>query len=321
MKRLLLLLAVACVGFVSCSETLNTDNPNEGPSQLEELQKRFDFSEVDTDNLRDIHEESRFNTDDLTVITGVSNDDCLWLGVFDSQSGSLKCQYTDEDHPAPYFAYGEEHKYEVGKIIGAYLDNDKLVVVIQYAEVQYENLVRSDLVSITEDSHYRYILDEKSRYISVSSIMKWTDSSIYILLNGTDTGEKGIIYDVEDNIILSCAIDFWGIIKDDYHNSNLIVSPSNALHFWRLSFCLPSGDLAVSIVEYQCTYDTISSTRKNVTIYDQILGNNNRYSHEYEIRTNDHILAIFTQLEYDGTATTKSVDIRVEDDELKVDIQ
>ena len=46
-----------------------------------------------------------------------------------------------------------------------------------------------------------------------------------------------------------------------------------------------------------------------------------RYSFEYKIRTNDHILLLTTQTEYDGTVTTKTVDIRVENDELKVDIQ
>ena len=225
-------------------------------------------------------------------------------------------------------------------MLDAYFESNKLIIVIEYADSQYNNSGRAalssrkDLISATGDSHCRYVLDEKSSYSSVS-ITKWTDSSIYIIL-----GEKGIIYDVDNDVILSSAIGTYGKIENDiYHN--LIISPENGLHFWKVELFGRFGpdygsrsdfnhedpevhgeDLVIS--ECQCTYDTISLTTKYMWIYELISVDTSekpRYSFEYKIRTNDHILILTTQTEYDGTVTMKTVDIRVENDELKIDIQ
>lgn len=323
MKRFLLLLAA--VGLVSCTETLDEGGPNE-------IQKRFDFSEVDMDNLQGIREERNFNMPGLTVFTGTSND-CVWIGVFDSESGSLKCQYTDEDHPTSYYAYGEEYKYGIGQVVGIYLENKKIVLVIRYSDPQYKNIDRVDLIVADDNKQDRYVIDEKSE-VSSASIVKWTSGSIYIVF-----GEKGIIYDADNDVFLSRAIGTLGRIENDiYHN--LIISPENRLHFWKVVNRLgpvtgskrgfnPDMDPEVHgedliIGEYQCTYDAISCTTKYMWIYEPIdenLSEKPRYSFEYKIRTNDHIVFVVTQTEYDGTITTKTVDIRVENDELKVDIQ
>lgn len=322
MKKLIALLAVACVGFTSCSETLSAED-----KRMEEIQKKFDFSDVDIENIQGLREEDKFSTSDLTVFTGTI-DDCAWIGVFDSESGSLKCQYTDVDHPTSYFAYGEEYKYGIGKIVSMYLENNHIVFVIRYADPQYENIGWLDLIVVDGDKQYRYVIDEKSK--AAASIMKWTDSSIYII------GGKGFIYDLYNNEILCCVIGTSGRIENDiYHN--LIISPTNALHFWKVELINRFGpdlgtrsrvgethgeDLMIS--ECLCTYDTISWTTEYMWIYEpnpvdasQIP----RYSGEYKIRTDDHIVFVATQIEYDGTVTTKTVDIRVENDELIVDIQ
>lgn len=327
MKKLIALLAVVCMSLVSCSETLDEDG-------LNGIQKKFDFSDVDIENIQGLQEEEKFSTPESTVFTGTI-DDCAWIGVFDSESGSLKCQYTDEDHPVSYFAYGEEYKYEVGEVLDAYFESNKLLLMIKYADSQYNNSGRAalssrkDLISVSGDSHCRYVIDEKSSYSSVS-ITKWTDSSIYIIL-----GEKGIIYDVDNDVILSCAIGTAGRITNDiYHN--LIISPSNVLHFWEVELFGRFGpdygsrsgwethgeDLVIS--ECQCTYDTISWEMKYVWIYEPISvdsSDTSRYSFEYKTRTDAHIVFVATQTKYDGTITQKTVDIRVENDELIVDIQ
>ena len=325
MKKLLLLLVIACVSLASCTETLDLNNPND-------IKKKFDFSEVDIENIQGLQEEEKFSTPESTVFTGTI-DDCAWIGVFDSQSGSLKCQYTDKDHPTSYFAYGEEYKYGVGEVLDAYCQNNKLLFVMRYADSGYEHSFRTDLISATGNSHCRYIIDEKSSYSSVS-ITKWTDGSIYIIL-----GEKGIIYDVDNDVILSSAIGTYGKIGNDiYHN--LIISPENGLHFWKVELfgrfgpdCGTRSDFNpdmdpeghgedLVIYEHKCTYDTTSGTTTYMWIYEYIsVEPSPRYSFEYKIRTNDHILLLTTQIEYDGTVTTKTVDIRVENDELKVDIQ
>ena len=315
------MLAVACVGFASCSDTLTEEE-----KKLEEIQKKFDFSNVDIENIQGLREEEKFSTPESTVFTGTI-DDCAWIGVFDSQSGSLQCQYTDKDHPTSYFAYGEECKYEVGDVLSAYFENNQLIVVMRYAESQYDDYSnsrakfdsRADLISVTGDSHYRHIIDEKSS-CSSASIMKWANYSIYILLRGSN---KGIIYDTDNNIILCCSIGSSGNIEND-NDHNLIISHTDVLHFWELFFCSHDSSLALRIEECQCTYDTISSTEKFVKIFDITQDDSAKaphFSHEYKIRTGNHITAIFTKTEYDGTATKKTVDIRVDGDELKIEIQ
>ncbi len=123
MKKLIALLAITCICLASCSDTFDSGGL-----------KNFDFSDVDTDNLQGIREISEFDFPNLTVFTGVLND-CFWIGVFDSQSGSLKCQYTDEDHPTSYYAgYGEECKYDVGVLSGFYFEKNKAVLIEQYPD-------------------------------------------------------------------------------------------------------------------------------------------------------------------------------------------
>lgn len=92
------------------------------------------------------------------------------------------------------------------------------------------------------------------------------------------------------------------------------------LYFWDV--CL-YGRL-VTITAFQCTYDSVVSTEEKIKLFDPYTGDSEkapRYSFEYLTRTDDHISAVVTQTEYDGIITTKTVDIRVENDELKVEIK
>lgn len=317
MKRLLLLLTVCCVSLASCSDKSEySDIPNV-PSNL----KRFDFSEVDTDNLQGIRENPEFDLSDLTLLTGVLND-CLWVGVFDTESGSLKCQYTDVDHPTSYFEYGEEYKYGVGVLNGVYFEKNKAVFVIQYSDsdLQYRSYWL-DLVVTDGNTDHRFVIDEKGKGRAPStSIAKWADSAICIVFGEGYNGN--IIYDLDRDRILckiknQSVLDFHNMIYDD--NFHVMISHTDILHFWTLFF----HDWRLSIAENQCTYDAIASSGETFNVFD--LHDVNyylpRYSFEYRTKTNDHISTIITQTEYNGTVMKKIVDIRLENDELKVDIQ
>ena len=322
MKRLLLLLAIACVGLASCSETLSAED-----KKLEEIQKKFDFSEVDIENIQDIREETNFSTSDLTVFTGTI-DDCAWIGVFDSQSGSLKCQYTDVDHPTSYFAYGEEYKYNVAQILGVYFGGNKIVMVIQYVASENQTY-RSDLIATDGNKSYRYVIDEDFQFKS-ASMMKWTNRAACIVLGGF--GNSIIIYDIDNDLVM-CHLDndAWGIGSYFYYLINyktdaqytryaLIISKTNLLHFWTIY--LDATQLAIEA--FQCTYNSAVMINEKIQFFDPYTGDSSktpRYSVEYQTRTDDYISAIVTQTEYDGTVTTKTVDIRLIDDDLKVEVQ
>lgn len=359
MKRFLLLLAA--VGLVSCTETLDEGGPNEIPSQLEQLQKRFDFSEVDTEGLEikktyeaQYNESGRPLSDalafeyahpDLAVVVGEINK-CLWLGLFDRESGQLKYQYTDIEHPVSYSAYGVEYEYGVGKIFGIYFENEEIVFLIQYPKNEFYDTARLDLITFDE----RTILAEVSRYESfndsrVRTIPRWADDTLCFSFRGISSfSMNSIIYNIYQKKILCCAqektwmagleiypfyktieLKITGIIGlPSYvypcYNGHILLSSSNPLHSWVVGF---SNDM-VCIMEHQCTYDTITTIREDINLFDPYIGDSSRaprYSLEYRTRTDDHITAVVTQTEYDGTVTTKTVDARLENDELKVEVQ
>ena len=54
MKKLIALLAVACVSLASCSDTSDADN-------LNDIKKKFDFSDVDIKNIQGLHDRIYWN--------------------------------------------------------------------------------------------------------------------------------------------------------------------------------------------------------------------------------------------------------------------
>lgn len=334
MKKLLLLLSVTCLGFASCSETLDAEE-----KKLEEIKKKFDFSEVDVENIQGLQEEEKFSTPESTVFTGTI-DDCAWIGVFDNQSGSLHCQYTDEDHPTSYFAYGEEHKYEVGEVLGAYFKDSQLIFVIQYAESKDSDEGRLDLVSVSwNDAPYRYTINEKFSIKNVDAIagIKLTTSVMCIIIN--DIRPITLMYDLDDKNVILCIQEgsrdgflYDAInqkIKDDKDIQNpysLIFSLTNKLYFWQIyvDLSLYIGAPKITIHGFQCKYNDYILTEKNIDIFEHYYGDSSkapRYSYEYKTRADNHVNVIFTRTEYDGTITQKTVDVRVDGDELKVEVQ
>lgn len=358
MKRLFLLLAVACVGFASCSENLNGDDPNEIPSQLEELKKRFDFSEVNTEGLKikKVYEATNdenigdnpydiayrnvvfeYTHSDLAVAVGEIND-CLWLGLFDRESGKLKYQYTDLEHPTSYsyYQYGIKYEYEyngVGEIYGIYFEDDDIVLAIQYFIKEFDK-ARLDLIAFDENGkicrtaifengdHTRSCYGFKLYDNLGFSIRKWSKNTIYLYSSIEHSNlVYYVVYDfLEKNLL--CNVDVYAHLSPFYiylRSRPNISSILNPLHFWYLDY---SDE--VRIYEYKCTYNTITATEEYVKVFEPYTGDSSkapRYSYEYKTKTDEYISVVVTQTEYDGTITQKTVDIRLIDDELKVEIQ
>ena len=318
-KFLLLFTAAACVGLASCSETLSAED-----KKLEEIQKKFDFSEVDIENIQDIREETKFSTSDLTVFTGTI-DDCAWIGVFDSQSGSLKCQYTDVDHPTSYFAYGEEYEYRAGSVLGIYFEGNDIAIAIQYPK--YESTkARLDLIAFDKNNKVSRttIAEEIYSDTGMFRFAQWTNNTICFCDQG---GYMASIYDINKNEVLcfSSNADLFYAVRTKLYpeiTGDIFISNTDLLHFWHISY--PTDNTTLWIIECQCTYDAVAATKKNIKLFDTYTGDSSKaphYSFKYQTRTDDHISAVITQTEYDGTVTTKIVDIRLENDELKIEIQ
>lgn len=347
MKRFLLLL-VAFIGFASCSDsaTLNLeDDPVEFPTMLEQLQQRFDFSEVETEGLeiKTVYEAQsdiisntfEYTHPELAVVIGeISNS--LWLGLFDRESGKLEYQYTDIEHPVAYSAYGVEYEYEVGCIWGIYFDNNNVVLAIQYQYPKQESgsgKARLDLISfdVSSQKSYRTIITDNLFYdeSGIQKIGRWIGNTVCLyfrLTSSFDDNCGAVIYDINEKETL-CFIcgNSWDssfhrvIASRMIYRNDVLISNKNLLHFWDISF----GEKLL-IKEFQCTYDTVVTAKKEIDLFKPYTGDSSKeplYSVEYKTRTDDHILVVVTQTEYDGTTTTKTVDVRIENDELKSEIQ
>lgn len=339
MKKLFLLLTVVCAATFTGCDADAASNSDGTPSQLEELQKRFDFSEVDIEGLQ-ISEMHEFNGNfssispysaifeevytDLVAIIG-KFDNYRWLGLFDRESGKLKYQYTDFDHPKSYFAYGIEYKYELGDIVGIHFEDNCGAIAIRYMN-QQSRKGRFDLITFgqTQKTYRTIIADDIHGVDCQMRAMRWASNTIFL-------GFFPIIYDISKNEIL-CNVD--GIVFHEFAEKKDFVSPTNPLHFWSMSYfdgeivplALKDSFLgnSIKITELQCTYDTFKTTEKDIQLFDPYTGDPSKaphYTREYQTRTDDHISAVVTQTTYDGTVTAKTVDIRLVGDELKVEIQ
>lgn len=353
MKRLLLLM-VACVSFASCSDSATLNS--EFPTLLEELQKQFDFSEVNTEGL-EIKKVYEFqdNEDngmaytfvsthpDLAVVVG-EIDKCLWLGLFNKESGKIKYQYTDIEHPISYSAYGIEYEYGVGNVCGIHFEDNCGAIAIQYNTNEKIGKYRADIITFdqTQKTYRTAIGDNFSSAISdyqIWEMPRWSSHTIYLRF-------LPIIYDISKNETL-CNIKYlYDEVREYYYIVDFgslvakkdFVSSSNPLHFWNISLGDEDKDSFISLGNedsflgnnvkireiQQCSYDAITIVGKEIELFEPYAGDSSkapRYSVEYKTKTDNRIVAVVTQTEYDGAITTKTVDIRVENDELIVDVQ
>lgn len=337
-KCLLLFTAAACVGLASCSETLSEED-----KQLEEIQKKFDFSEVNTEGLeiKTVYGFQDHNGPiignsltggvnpfiyshpDLVAVIGEINK-CLWLGLFDRESGKLKYQYMDIEHPISYSAYGVEYEYGVGSVLGIYFEGNDIAIAIQYPK--YESAkARLDLIAFDKNNKVSRttIAEETYCYTGMVMIDQWANNAICFC----DLVRWAIIYDIDKSEVLCYGYDeklLHAVAAKLYPEitGDIFISNTDLLHFWHISY--PTDNTTLWIIECQCTYDAVAATKKNIKLFDIYTGDSSKaphYSFKYQTRTDDHISAVITQTEYDGTVTTKTVDIRLENDELKVEIQ
>ncbi|MCM1216504.1 MAG: hypothetical protein NC548_18515 [Lachnospiraceae bacterium] len=309
---------------------------------LEELQQRFDFSEVETEGLEikkvyETDEPDQFDIYsfqgahlDLSVVIGEINNS-IWLGIFDRESGKLKYQYIDVEHPISYSAYGIEYTYDIGDVVGMYYEENGIAIAIIYPEEESSNS-RLDLISFDEDGKtYRTTIVEhvsslKLLYATnfpLLTINKWSENAIIFYYEQFNVHSNFIIYDIYKQELLCNIQNFYinySPIDLSFRNSaNTVKSPLNPLHFWRFR-----SNKELNIEEYSCSYDTFIMTNESIRLFDPYTGDSSKeplYSVEYKTQTDDHISIVVTQTEYDGTTTTKTVDARVENDELKVEIE
>lgn len=328
MKRLLLLLAaVGCANLISCSENL-FDDLGKIPVQLEELQKRFDFSEVDTEGLEisDYFNESKngiaphyFGFPKMTIIEGHVNGR-LWIGVFENSTGRLKYQYTDYDQPVLY----ESGKSEMH---GIYFEDDLVKgIAIRYPK-SHPNTFHLDLIIVKSDDISRYTIDENALCAPLrvsNNLARWTDGILCMYYV-----ENLVVFDLSD-MCFKCHISqydtasasfdsssiFWAR-ADSTSGPHLFIAPNDPFHCFYMNIAAAAG----IIREYKLTFDVgFLAEEKTINIFNDF-DPRDYYSLEYKIKTDDYVSAVVTQRKYYGTVTTKTVDVRLENDELKVEIQ
>ena len=329
MKRLLLLLLLAVgMTFISCSE--NSTSDSNGTNEIMfQLGKKFDFSEVDTDGLvvYNIFEGDNNNIDPLyfrypetTIMEGYI-DNHLWIGVFETPTGKLKYQYTDYDQPI---------LYETGKseMYGIYFEDDILKnIAIRYPQNK-PNTFYLDLITIEPDKIYRHTVNENALcdplHIS-NHLARWVDGMLCMYYV-----QNLIIFDIY-NHCFKCHISQYDNTLDSYASSSifwakadllstptLFITQNNLLHCFYVNIVFGT----CTIREYELAFDIGTLVKEQrINIYNDIDYARDYYYLEYKSRTDDHFSAVVTQTKYDGTVTTKAVNVRLENDELKVEIQ
>lgn len=325
MKRFLLLLAA--VGLVSCTETQDEGGPNEIPSQLEQLQKRFDFSGVDYENLnivaiydgdKDGENLRQFRFPNTTIIRGWLYD-CVWVGVFENATGRRLFEYIDSEPPIS----GSEC---VGEVYGIYFDEETCVLIMQYPNGTLLPYHRLDFIVLKEDSILRSIIDENALCAPSSDegifnrLAQWTDGILC-----TYYVDTLILYDVAKNELLCKIAKFNSPYSSeaetlffsarDSEKTNLFVSSNNPFHCFYISI----ADRTSIIREYKLEYNVCFLSNKidiEIFEYDKAAS----CTSEFKIKTRDHALAVVVQTK-DKIQIKKSLDVRLEDGELKFEVK
>lgn len=332
----LLFLAVTCVGFVSCSETLSADGESkeESLSLLEELQKRFDFSGIDFENLDiaavydgDMYGENLrlFRFPNTTIIRGRLYD-CAWVGVFENSTGRRLFEYRDSDRPVP----GSEC---VGELYGIYFDEDTCALIMQYPN-EAPSSYRLDLIVLKEDHILRSVIDENALCAPSSDgvfnrLAQWTDGVLCSYYVNTL-----ILYDIAKNEFVCKIAEFdspyssdaeslyWAAAHPDINN--LLIARSDFLHCYLVAV----NEEYLYTREYQLSFavGTFEGNKQQRLFEPLGVNFDITYTTEYKVRTKERILAITTRIAYCKTdkktyRETKIVDVRLENDQLKAEIQ
>lgn len=149
MKKLLhFLLFIAGLTLCACTSESNNDD---GFDPLSGYNKKFDFSNIDTEGLFITgcwgdYDSNNNDTatypirelwgKDYVVILGKRDDTYAWIGVFDYFTHKCIYDYTDWGKPVGYTEYGEEVKYEITTILPDELTfgDDYFTIPITYSD-------------------------------------------------------------------------------------------------------------------------------------------------------------------------------------------
>jgi len=336
MKRFFLLLAiVGCMNFVSCSDASDSNDPNEIPPQQEELQDRFDFSGVDYKNLdiaaiydgdRDGENPRQFRFPNTTIIKGRLYD-CAWVGVFENSTGRRLFEYLDSEQPFVGYEC-------VGEVYGIYFDEEMCMLIMQYPNGASLSSYRLDFIVLKENSILRSVIDEKALCAPSSDgvfnmLAQCTDGilcSYYI--------DTLILYDIAKNELMCKIAEFDSPYSSDAESlywaaahpgiNSLFITRSDFLHCYLVAI----NEEYLYTREYQL-YSAAGAleTNKQQRLFEPLGVNFDiTYTIEYKVRTKERILAITTRIAYCKTdkktyREAKTVDVRLENDELRVEVQ
>ena len=323
MKRLLLLLVI--IGFV----TFTGCEKHDMEDITLPLEQRFDFSGIDYKNLnitaiydgdRDGENQRNFRFPNTTIIKGQLFN-CTWIGIFENKTGRRLFEYLDNEQP---FVGAER----LGEIYGVYFNNEMCALIMQYPN-NAPSSYWLDLITIEEDRILRSVIDENALCAPVSDgvfnrLTQWTDGILCSYYVGTL-----ILYDIAKEKFICKTAEFNSPYSSDAESlffsaqenseiTNLFISANNPFHCFHIG--IADGNSVIR--EYQLEYDKCSlSNERKIELFNNTQAS---YTLEYKVKTKERILAVVTQtiiISGKIIKTRKSLDVRLENDKLKVEVQ
>lgn len=355
MKKLLhFLLFIAGLTLCACTSESNNDD---GFDPLSGYNKKFDFSNIDTEGLFITgcwgdYDSNNNDTatypirelwgKDYVVILGKRDDTYAWIGVFDYFTHKCIYDYTDWGKPVGYTEYGEEVKYEITTILPDELTfgDDYFTIPITYSDkrnrrteidlviYRVDGTTTRNKVLDTASSHYDGYINTGKLSNNCLFFYSYDDmhenSSIIIWFYEIPSGNK--FYEFTLNSLdgwiprpPTTAFDIIGaaFATADYTQSRILINP-NDVESW-LAYTSPGQ--TIKLVAYD--HGELSDVQE-VVIFDEYTGSYDqapRYAVEYlEQEADSHLLKV-TRTEYNGTRESKKVRIYIYDNEYNIKIE
>lgn len=355
MKKLLhFLLFIAGLTLCACTSESNNDD---GFDPLSGYNKKFDFSNIDTEGLFITgcwgdYDSNNNDTatypirelwgKDYVVILGKRDDTYAWIGVFDYFTHKCIYDYTDWGKPVGYTEYGEEVKYEITTILPDELTfgDDYFTMPITYSDKRNRRteidlviyrvdgtMTRNKVLDIATTSSSRYYINTgklSNNCLFFYSYDEYGKPSMTIWFYEIPSGNK--FYEFTLNSLdgwiprpPTTAFDIIGaaFATADYTQSRILINP-NDVESW-LAYTSPGQ--SIKLVAYD--HGELSDVQE-VVIFDEYTGSYDqapRYAVEYlEQEADSHLLKV-TRTEYNGTRESKKVRIYIFDNEYNIKIE
>lgn len=355
MKKLLhFLLFIAGLTLCACTSESNNDD---GFDPLSGYNKKFDFSNIDTDGLFITGCWGDYGNSgdgtatfpyrelwgkDYVVILGNRDATYAWIGVFDYFTHKCIYDYTDWGKPVGYTEYGEEVKYEITTILPDELTfgDDYFTIPITYSDkrnrrteidlviYRVDGTTTRNKVLDTASSHYDGYINTGKLSNNCLFFYSYDDmhenSSIIIWFYEIPSGNK--FYEFTLNSLdgwiprpPTTAFDIIGaaFATADYTQSRILINP-NDVESW-LAYTSPGQ--SIKLVAYD--HGELSDVQE-VVIFDEYTGSYDqapRYAVEYlEQEADSHLLKV-TRTEYNGTRESKNVRVYLDNSGGHINIQ